>query len=205
MKTTNNNTRSSGLPTSIPAVEPKTIIAVVLVGAMLVLWGRVLMRSKMGPASANAEVLSSQIESGQASPSVRIRAVELPIVAGRHDQIAADMFNAKQQWKDFGRDQNQNISRASVGKGHDQTKEIEQMISTLTKAVVLDAIVQNIQGRPDKASINGTLVSAGSAIEISVGKDKYTLEVNAIKSKQVELTWQGHMIISQMPDYNSGQ
>lgn len=159
----------------------------------------------MGPASANAEVLSSQMESSQAKPSVRIQAVELPIVAGRHDQIAADMFNAKQQLKDFGPDQNQSISQAYGGKGHDQTKEIEKMISTLTKAVVLDAIIQNIQGRPDKASINGILVSAGSAIEISIGKEKYTLEVNAIKSKQVELTWQGHTIISQMPDYNSGQ
>lgn len=200
MKQMNKKTRSGGLPASMQAVEPKTIAAVVLVVAMLMLWGRVLLRSKAAPAAANAETLS-QVESDLAKSAVQMRAVALPIVAGRHDRIAADVFSADSQWKAFDWNQAQPAGQTSRKGGDDQ----QRLISDLTKAVTLEAVIQNAQGLPDKASINGVVVSVGSTIPVIIGKEKYNLEVKSIESKQVELAWLEYRIISTMPDYDSGQ
>lgn len=182
-------------------VEPKTIAAVVLVAAMLVLWGRVLLKSKTGPAAANAETLS-QVESDAAKSAVQIRAVALPVIAGRHDRIAADVFSAAGQWKAFDWNQAQPIGQTSRnGGGNDR----QRLVSDLTKAITLEAVIQNTQGQPDKASINGVVVSVGSTIPVIIGKEKYNLEVKSIESKQVELAWLEYRIISTMPDYDSGQ
>jgi len=201
MKQINKPVRSGGLSASMQTVEPKTIAAVVLVAAMLVLWGRVLLKSKTGPAAANAETLS-QVESDAARSAVQIRAVALPVIAGRHDQIAADIFNADSQWKAFDWNQAQPAGQTSRnGRGDDQ----QRLVSDLTKAVTLEAVIQNTQGQPDKASINGVVVSVGSTVSVTLGKEKYSLEVKSIESKQVELAWLENRIISTMPDYDSGQ
>lgn len=204
MKTGHNNNRSTGLPSSMPAVEPKTIVAVVLVASMLVLWGRVLLRSRTGPAIAGAETLSSQTENNTAKKPVRIQAVSLPMLEGRNDRIAADIFNMDEQWKQFDWGQKQNSGQTARKDGDSRQASTDRVVSSLARAVVLEAIIRNIQGSPDKASINGVLVSVGSSVVIMVGDERYTLDVKTIESKQVVLTWQGHTIISKMPDYESG-
>ena len=199
MKTGNQNTRSAGLPTSMPTVEPKTIIAVVLVGMMLVLWGRVLMRSKIGPAAANADTLTGPVEAGQAKSSVKIRTVALPVLEGRNDRIAADVFNAGARLQTLNRNANQ-----SQPKTGDKNLSAARRVEDLTKAVVLEAVIVNSQGRPEKASINGVVVSEGSSITVAADKEQVVLKVTKIESKQVELTWGEYRIISKMPDYELG-
>jgi hypothetical protein len=201
MKLMNKKTHSGGLSASMQTVEPKTIAAIVLVVAMLVLWGRVLLRSKAGPAAAKAET-PGLVESDTARPAVRMHAVALPVTAGRHDRIAADVFSAEGQWKAFDWNQTKPVERVLQNNGDNDR---QRLVSDLTKAITLDAVIQNAQGRPDKASVNGVVVSVGSTISVAVGKEKYSLEVKSIESKQVELAWLEHKIISKMPDYDSGQ
>jgi hypothetical protein len=203
MKLINKKSYSGGVSNSAQRIEPKTIAAVVLVAAMVILWGRVLLRSKVGPAAANAGTPDSQVESDTTKSAVQICAVTLPVVAGRHDRIATDVFSADSQWKAFDWNQARPTGQTSRNGGDDNRQRY--LVSDLTKAVVLDAIIQNSKGQPDKASLNGVVVSEGSIITVILGKEKYNLEVKSIESKQVELAWQEYKIVTKMPDYELGQ
>jgi len=178
----------------IRSVEPKTIAAVVLVALMAVLWVRVLMRSKPNTASAMTTGVVEQIQPETTRPDVKIRALPLPVIAGRHDTIADDFFKADRcsAWN-----QNAKTVPAAEVSGSSQSQKI---FNELVKAVTLEAIIKDAAGNAEKACINGAIVSAGSALQVSVRNEIYSVHIVAIEPGRVRWSWQDHSIEVEMPD-----
>jgi hypothetical protein len=109
------------------------------------------------------------------------------------------MFNAGSQFQSQGGGVKQPV--ASGG----PKQSAERLITELTKAVVLEAVIVNGLSQPEKASINGVVVSEGASIPVMVGKEQFTMQVVKIEPRQVRLACGEYQIISKMPDYTSGQ
>jgi hypothetical protein len=197
MKQTTGTMRSIPLSDSVRSVEPRTIAAVILVVMMAVLWGRVLLRSKAGPVSANAETLTSaeKTQQNHSEPQVRIRMIPLAVVAGRQDTLAADFFRAN-------RSTSQSKEQSVVTSAESQDNQ--QLLDALSRALTIEAIIKNAQGGAEKVCINGMVVAAGSEIRVNVGKEKYSIKVVTIEPTAVRLTWRTHTITLKMPDSESG-
>jgi hypothetical protein len=171
---------------SIRSMNPKTIAAVVLVALMAVLWVRVLLRSKVGPASANAATAAVIEETQQQNvkSQVRIQAIPLAAIPGRHDTIAADFFKADR----------------NLASGGSRQIGNQRMLDKLGKAVVLEAIIRNTQGNAEKACINGTVVTVGSSLRVQIQNDSCIIRVEAIESAGVRLSWQDSTFTLKMPE-----
>ncbi|MBM4103419.1 MAG: hypothetical protein FJ263_05115 [Planctomycetes bacterium] len=167
-------------------MSPKTIAAVVLVALMGVLWARVLLRSKAGPASANAATTTAVEEVQQQNPKsqIQIQAIPLATVPGRHDTIAADFFKADR----------------SSASGGNQERGNQRILDELGKAVVLEAIIRNAQGRAEKAYLNGAVVIVGSTLKVQMQNDTYIIRVEAIEPAAVRLGWRDRTFKLKMPE-----
>jgi hypothetical protein len=167
-------------------MNPKTIAAVVLVALMGVLWARVLLRSKVGPASANAAtaVAAEEVQQQNSKSQIRIQAIPLATVPGRHDTIAADFFKADR----------------NSASGENQQRGNQRMFDELGKAVVLEAIIRNAQGSAEKACINGTVVTVGSTLQVQIQNDNCIIRVEMIESAGVRLSWRDRTFTLKMPE-----
>jgi hypothetical protein len=175
-------------------IEPKTIAAVILVAVMAVLWVRVLFRSGADTASAGtAKANVEQMQAENVEPEIKIRAIPLAMIAGRHDTIASDFFRADRcsVW-------NQNA--APVATPSANLGESQRLFNEMVKTLTLEAIIKNTQGNAEKASINGTLVTVGSLLQVKVRTETYSVRVVAIEPGRVQLSWQDRSVAIEMPD-----
>jgi hypothetical protein len=177
---------SISVKNSIRNMNPKIIAAVILVSLMGVLWARVLLRSKVGPASANAATTAVIEETQQqnSKSQIRIQAIPLATVPGRHDTIAADFFKA---------------DRGSASGGN-QERGNQRILDELGKTIVLEAIIRNARGSAEKACINGTVVIVGSTLKVQIQNDSYIIRVEAIESAGVRLGWLDRTLMLKMPE-----
>jgi len=188
--------RVSGL---IRNIGPKTIAAVVLAALMAVLWGRVFLRSRTGPTSANAAttIAAGNTRQENVKPEIRIRAIPLAVVAGRHDTIAVDFFRADRCSMYSGDRQSSSPHSPRLG-------ENPRMLDELSKAFALEAIIKNAQGNAEKACINGTVVAVGSTLQVQVRNEMYAVQVAAIEPTRVRLSWRDYTLTLEMPDQGAG-
>jgi hypothetical protein len=185
------STMAAGNP--IGRLQPKTIAAVILVAVMAVLWVRVLFRSGADTALANPS--AANIDSApqeDVGSGIKIKTVDLTEIPGRHDKIAADFFRADRcsVWS----------QKTTPAVPSTALAESQKMLNELTRAIALEAIIKDAQGNAEKASINGTLVSVGSVLQINVRNENHSVRVMTIESGHVQLNWQGRPIDMEMPD-----
>jgi hypothetical protein len=174
-------------------VPPKTLAAVVLVAVMGLLWARVLLRS--GPDTALADPSTADIDLAvqeNVESAIQIRAVDLPEIGGRHDVIAADFFRADRclAWGQ------KTESAAPTTEATDN----QRMVNELIKAIALEAIIKDAQGNAEKACMNGSLVAAGSVLQVPVRNEMQSVRVMTIEPGHVRLMWQDRSIDIEMPD-----
>lgn len=187
-------------------LEPKTIAAVVLVAVMAVLWGRALLRK--GPASAQAASASAAQRQDQdevVAPKLQIRPVILSRTPGRHDTIASDYFKTD-RWMAFP------WSTAQADAGTSKTNQINEAQAVprlsreaIAQAFTLEAIIKATQAVPEKACINGVVVSEGSQVRARIQNEVVVATVAAIEANQVRLAWQDYVVELKMPEVESGQ
>lgn len=179
---------SISVKNSIRNMNPKIIVAVVLVSLMGVLWARVLLRSKVGPASANAAtttaVEETETQQQNSKSQIQIQSIPPAAVPGRHDTIAADFFKADR----------------NSASGGNQQRGNQRILDELGKTIVLEAIIRNAQGSAEKACINGTVVTVGSALQVQMQNDSYIIRVEAIESAGVRLSWLDRTFMLKMPE-----
>jgi hypothetical protein len=177
-------------------MQPKTIAAVILVAVMGVLWVRVLFRSG-GAEAALADTSPVAVDSTQQADTdseIQIRPVSLTEIPGRHDTIAADFFRADRcsAWAP------KPVAADPVVKPAEDKSAV--VVNELIKAIVLEAIIKDAQGNPEKACINGTLVKAGSVLQVPVRNEMKSVRVTAVQPGRVQLSWQDRSIDIEMPD-----
>jgi hypothetical protein len=192
-KQTTKTTSTMSLGNSVRNVQPKTVAAVILVAVMGVLWVRVLFRSGASTAMAQTALTSmDSISQPNAESDVGIRPISLAKIPGRHDAIAADFFRADRcsAWAPKA------VAAVSSGK----PVEDKSMVNELIKAITLEAIIKDAQGKPEKACINGMLVKAGSVLQVPVRNEMKSVRVMAVQTGRVQLSWQDRPIDIEMPD-----
>jgi hypothetical protein len=193
LKQTTKVTGTAAVGNPIRNVPPKTIAAVVLVAVMGVLWARVLLRSGPDTALANSSTATIDLAGQEnAESAIQIRAVDLAEIPGRQDTIAADFFRADRclTWGQ------KTESAAPTTKAADN----QRLVNELIKAIALEAIIKDAQGNAEKASINGSLVVAGSVLQVPVRNEMHSVRVMTIEPGHVQLSWQDHSIDIEMPD-----
>ncbi len=140
------------------------------------------------PSTADIDLAGQE----SAESAIQIRAVDLTEIDGRHDVIAADFFRADRclTWGQ------KTESAAPTANAADN----QRLVNELIKAIALEAIIKDAQGKAKKACMNGTLVTAGSVLQVPVRNEMQTVRVMTIEPGRVQLNWQDRSIDIEMPD-----
>ena len=173
---------------SLRSVSPKTVTAVVLMLLMGVLWLRVLTGGQTGPSAAQAAEQAAQEQAARldAQP-LRIEAVALPVIEGRHDTLAGDVFTPT-NWPQLrpAEDSTPEPVDDGTARRRQQQEAFEAMIRTLH----LDAILHAAGGASAQACINDKVLSQGQTLRVKTNSQTYDLTVSEVGENQVVLTWQ---------------
>jgi hypothetical protein len=176
----NSENSSSGIVGRLASEKKKTVLAVCLVALMAFMWIKVLTRKE--PASANAEIMSSQAgKEIQHEKEAKVSYVDLPEVSGRNDLITRDIF-VSNGWKDFDNKNNSVVLTREVNVVPGDVTE--SVIRKIADSMDLEACVM---GENPRAYINDKILSVGDLLLVSNGNSKYECEVVLIKDNSVVL------------------
>ncbi|MCI0498223.1 MAG: hypothetical protein L0Y36_00880 [Planctomycetales bacterium] len=200
-----NITRKMPAASALQNISPKVMVMTVLIAVMGILWGRVLLRGKSGPAAAGAQetaAVQPDIQSTPVSAGIRISPVALPNRPGRNDILSKDVFSGA-TWTAFDFYQSSG-SRGSVtpnggsaGTG-DQSK-LERIAARMT----LEAVIKGDNGTPCRVFVNGKILTVGSTLTVKEGPDQYVLIVTDIKENKVEFSWNTVSVVLKMAEANN--
>jgi hypothetical protein len=181
----------------LQTISPKTAAAILLMALMAVLWGRVLIRGRGGPAAAQAaELLNQAAALTPTAAPLRITPVALPVVEGRHDTLSRDFF-APDNWSGFGRT-GRAVESVSATDQERQEKLHKAFFDGLAGTLNLDAIIQESAAAPARVCIEGKVLMRGQALNVKNGTETYELTVSEIGEHQVVLTWNHWSVVLKM-------
>ena len=182
----------------LQTISPKTAAAVLLMALMAVLWGRVLIRGRSGPAAAQAAELLNEAAaaSTRTVAPLKITPVTLPVIEGRHDTLSRDFFSPD-NWSGFSRA----ARPAEPVVASDQElleKQRNAYFSGLAKTLNLDAIIQGSAAAPARVCIEGKVLTQGQTLSVKNDTETYELTVSEIGEHQVVLTWNHWSVVLKM-------
>ncbi|MDH4202511.1 MAG: hypothetical protein OEV87_06420 [Phycisphaerae bacterium] len=185
-------------------MSPKTTAMIVLLAVMGILWGRVLLSGKKGPAAANAQDaagIEQMTQTAQPDGNLTLKAVALPQVPGRNDTVSHDLFSAD-RWTAFALEGSQNNDRSDVRA--DSAENAEKMHHTrlekIAKRLTLEAVIQDAGGKPFQAFVDGKILSVGSTLTVKEGPDQYELTLEKISEKEVLFMWNKISVVLKMAE-----
>ena len=191
--------------TALQNLNPKTMAMIVLLAVMGILWGRVLIGGKKGLASANAQdaagAQSAAWASAKSASKVTLQAVELPKVPGRNDTLSHDLFSAD-RWTAFGLkgSQDNNSSGVQIDSGEDAEQIYQRRLEKIAQRLTLEAVIQDSDGNPFQAFVDGKILSVGSKLTVKEGPDQYELTLEKINNKEVLFTWNKVSVVLKMAE-----
>lgn len=153
---------------------------------MGLLWVRVFVKGRSGlPASVSGETAEQQAlaqqQSQQQSASERFEYVEMPVVAGRNDQLARDMFGAR-EWNGSGGDV-KGVSSAAGKEGDLLRDEIRSVAQNLK----FEAIIKGHDGRKAEVFIENKLLPTGSELAVRRNGKKFIFTIENAEANTVTL------------------
>jgi hypothetical protein len=176
-----NDSAAGRLFGQLAADKKKTVVAFGLIGVMVFMWVRVLMRKSPGSVEAATGARQVSGEPTEQDSEVQISFVELPKTPGRNDMLTRDFFDPE-GWRHF-RD-SQGRSPGAVQVNIVSKNGSDQMARRIAAKLRLIAIWT--QDNP-QAFINDTSLSAGEKLTVKDGDNTYECEVTAIEENTVHL------------------
>lgn len=193
-------TKNKGYPILVGTVNPKLIMAGVLLTLMAGLWLRVFLRGRSGPARAQAQSVSlAPADVSTANSTVKpvvLQPVLLPVEAGRHDRLQGNPFVLDRSRWTHPAAQSPLDEGSSADAGEQKHRANLQRIS---QRLVLEAIVRDPGGVPVKACVDGTVLFKGSIFKVKENGEIYDLNVTEIRATEVKLAWQVYDLTIKMP------
>jgi hypothetical protein len=185
-------------------LSPKTMVMIVLLAVMGILWGRVLLKGKSGPATASAQDMAALQQFNQANQHavVQIDAIALPQIPGRNDVLSRDIFSTE-NWTaaGFGNSTNDHVSGVQVDALKDSVEHANQLkLAQIAKRLTLEAVIQDADGIPSQAFVDGKILSVGSALTVQEGPDQYELTLDEITYKKVVFSWNKVSVVLEMAE-----
>lgn len=180
-------------------VNGKTFAAVVLFTIMGLLWARVLLKGRSGPDTAAAQA-QQQMEqtTAQAAEPVKLIPVKLPVLEGRHDVLAADMFSA-QRCRLFGNGTEDDNGLATVPKNSGKLK-LQANLEKIADTLKLEAVVHNTEGTPFQVFVNDTILTVGSVLTVKEGPQEYELVLKTISENEAVFVWREFTVTVSMAE-----
>ncbi|MBL7214458.1 MAG: hypothetical protein ISS71_02135 [Phycisphaerae bacterium] len=175
----------------------KTVAAIVLVCVMALLWGRVLLKDKAGPATAVAQELQ-QLEqvNTQPSQSDKILAVKLNVVEGRHDALTSNMFSTD-HWRAF----DLGNSAVNISDSQDNLETRHQAnLEKIAKTLNLEAMIRDADGKPYQIFVNDAILTVGSVLTVKEGPEQYELTLKEIGENEAVFDWNKTSITLKMTE-----
>lgn len=188
-------------PGGLQNISPKVMAMVVLLAVMAILWGRVLLKGKGGPAAANAQDQASIQEIVPDLP-LQIEAVELPVLPGRNDIISNDLFSAE-NWTAFGLNQNSNTPNGGVKvdvTGNTVELRHRAGLERIAGRLKLEAVICDAQNRPFQAFVDDKILSVGLTLTVKEGPDQFVLMLEKISEKEVVFSWNEMSVVLKMAE-----
>ena len=186
-------------------INPKVMVMTVLLAVMGILWGRVLLGEKKGPAAANAQDLTdlerSKLNAGT-EETLSLKAVALPQLPGRNNVLTHDLFSPN-KWTAFSFNGSQGGGRSGVSiNGSDNTVAMTHQLrlEEVAKRLTLEAVIQDADGKPSQAFVDDKILSVGSKLTVQEGPDQYELTLEKISNKEVLFTWNKISVILKMTE-----
>ena len=183
-------------------ISPKTMVMIALLAVMGILWGRVLLRGKSGPASASAAETDALQQTAQNDlpASVRIKPVSLPFLSGRNDTLSGDLFSAE-NWQAFDSKRKGQTPGVKVDASEDSVERTLRLkLEKISKSLVLEAVIQDADGNPSQAFVDGKILSVGQTLTVQEGPDRYVLTLKKITENDVTFSWNKISIVLEMAE-----
>lgn len=184
----------------LPAKKAKIIIAAVLMTAMVFMWVKVLFGENTK--DAKGVVLGSADARNQSAkpdekPVVKISYVQLPVVPGRNDVLAKDIFTS-QNWIAFDWGDGENAGNVEIVSPDENGRQMhENNIRQIAERVTVDAISADQSGKI-QAFIQDDVVSIGSKLTVEHNGYAYEFIVIEIQTDKVVLGWKNCTVTLQI-------
>lgn len=195
--TAKNNPKNGPAANRMQRPSGKTLAAVALVSIMAILWGRVLLSGKSGPATATAQELNLQEQAKAPTPaSLRIAPIELDRLEGRHDALSGDMF-CNDFWKAFNTEEKPPeapVLQQTPEEGHRENLE------KIVRAFKLEAIIRDADGVPSQVFIDDKILAVGSVLTVKEGPEQYALVLREISDNAVLFDWNDIAVTKKMTE-----
>lgn len=192
--TTKKNFKNGSAAGHLPYPSGKTVAAFVLVGVMAILWGRVLLKGKGGPATASAQDIQPVEQlAGPAAVSFRVEAVELEQLEGRHDVLSGDVFG-NSFWTE--------VETEAKVQAVPETEEIRLQadLEKIRQGIRLEAVIRDADGRPCQVFVNDKILAVGSVLTVKEGPVEYEVVLKGISENEAAFSWNGISVTMKMTE-----
>lgn len=181
-----------------PIRRERLVMAALLLVVMGGLWVRVFWKRSVSTAKAKEGTTSQVTVASDAVPGERLKYTPLPIVPGRHDRLAVDIF-APDNWQALAQPPDKPLSPSAPDARR-------RMVQDLFGALGLEGIMVNGEHPEAMVEYNGRyhLVSAGSTFDVRHQGVVFTLRVVAITENQVIVAWEDLQSEIRIPGPESG-
>jgi hypothetical protein len=173
-----NGSRGNGALARLKADRKKSVIAACLIGVMVLMWVRVLLRKGPESAAAVSPAGLPNVSMSASKLEMQVSYVELPRVESRNDVLSRDFF-ASNDWAGFGLSGGNggNVTEVNVDSKED-SQAVRRVASRLKLQVIWSAADR-------QAFINEKPFSVGDKFVLKEGSKAYEFEVSEISDKQV--------------------
>ena len=181
-----------------PIRRERLVMAALLLVVMGGLWVRIFWKRSTATAKAKEAASGEVTVPSDAVPNERLRYTSLPIVPGRHDRLAVDVFSSD-NWQALAERPDKPLSPSAPDARR-------RMVQDLFGALGLEGIMVNGE-RPEAMVEHGGryhLVSTGSTFDVRHQGVVFTLRVVAITENQVIVAWEDLQGEIRIPGPESG-
>lgn len=194
-----NNLTNISITNRLQNANGKTVVAVVLVGVMAILWGRVLLTGKSGPANAAAQDLHTSELLGTPHAQVeKFLPVKLDALEGRHDVLCGDIFSAN-NWHVFDLKTDNQTEKVSPSQNTLATRH-QANLEKIAANLKLEAIIRDVDGKPYQIYVNDGILTVGSVLTVKEGPEQYELELRRISENEAMFVWNETSITLKMTE-----
>ncbi len=181
-----------------PIRRERLVMAALLLVVMGGLWVRVFWKRSVSTAKAKEGTTSQVTVASDVVPGERLKYTPLPIVPGRHDRLAVDIFSPD-NWQAL-------AERSDTALSPSAPDARRRMVQDLFGALGLEGIMVNGEHPEAMVEYNGRyhLVSAGSTFDVRHQGVVFTLRVVAITENQVIVAWEDLQSEIRIPGPESG-
>jgi hypothetical protein len=172
---------------AVAGVDKKVYIAAALIAIMGFMWVRVFVNKKSGPDQASAQDILTVAADQTKSHTTTLEYVALPMIEGRNDTLAGDMFALK-PWNSEVVEEPEQAPEPTVEVVVEDTRaKWESTIRKVAAGLQIEALLVGQNGQKSEVFIENKILAKGSILTVKNSGQKYDFIVADIGNNYVEL------------------